>query len=202
MNLNLGCGTDIRPGFVNVDFRQLPGVDKVADLSKLPWPWADGEVDHVMMLDFLEHFPYRQTERILEDCWRMLKVGGKIEIQVPDLEHCARAASLTGPFCCNRCGWEFPEGDLRADFFICKQCRQSWMDVAEAAIHRLYGGQDYEGNWHHTGFTKLYLDRLLQMKGFTNITEQTINQNGETYYQNWNFKLIAEKSAYLWGEEP
>lgn len=201
MILNLGCGSDIRKDCTNVDFRQLPGVDQVVDLSKLPWPWKDGEADGVMMLDFLEHFPYAKTERILEECWRVLRVGGRLEVQVPDLEHCARAASLTGPFNCNACGWEFPAHDLRADFMICKQCRRAWFDIAESAIHRLYGGQDYEGNWHYTAFSDLYLDRLLQAKGFEVVERPKFNQNGETYSQNWNIKMIARKTENLWGEE-
>ena len=32
--LNLGCGNDIREGYVNIDSRKLPGVDKVLDLNK------------------------------------------------------------------------------------------------------------------------------------------------------------------------
>ena len=32
--LNLGCGRDIKPGFVNIDARGHPGVDVIADLGK------------------------------------------------------------------------------------------------------------------------------------------------------------------------
>lgn len=201
MKLNLGCGNDIRQGYVNVDFRQLPGVDQVVDLSKFPWPWKDGEIEEIAMLDFLEHFPYRQTGKILDECWRIMRVGGYLDVQVPDLEHCSRAASMTGPFLCNRCGWEWPVQDLRADFMICKQCRASWVDVAEAAVARIFGGQDYEGNWHQTGFTDLLLDRTLLAHGFDSIERIKHNQNGETYYQNWNMKMRARKVENLWSEE-
>lgn len=196
MKLNLGCGPDIKPGFVNVDLRDFPGVTKV-DLSSLPWPWKDGEVDEILMLDFLEHFPYRKTVPILQEVWRILKPGGRVEIQVPDLEHCARAASLVGPFDCNRCGWTFPQHDFRADFFNCGQCKQPWVECAQAAIHRLYGGQDYEGNFHYTAFTNIQLSKLLQAHGFDYVQEL----EREHQYKNWNFKLEAKKGVMSW-EEP
>lgn len=197
MKLNLGCGPDLKDGYVNADFRDIPGVTKV-DLSKFPWPWPDDSVDQILMLDFLEHFPYRKTTTIIRECWRVLKLGGKLEVQVPDLEHCARAAAMTGPFLCNRCGWQYPMHDLRADFFICKQCRQPWTECAQAAIHRLYGGQDYEGNWHFTAFTTLQLNRMLQAHGFDEIQEL----EHEHQYKNWNFKFSATKVKDLWGDEP
>lgn len=196
MKLNLGCGYDIKEGYLNVDFRDIPGVTK-ADLSKLPWPFNDGAVEEILMLDFLEHFPYRKTIPILQECWRILKPDGNLVIQVPDLTHCARAASFEAPFLCNKCGWEFPIVDYRADFFICEKCRQPWVVCAEAAIHRLYGGQDYDGNWHHTAFTMLQLDRLLQSNGFDNITEL----EAEHQYINWNFKIQCKKSSDPWSEE-
>jgi hypothetical protein len=34
MKLNLGCGRDIKQGFVNLDYMPLPGVDVVADLER------------------------------------------------------------------------------------------------------------------------------------------------------------------------
>ena len=200
MKLNLGCGADIRQGYVNVDFRQIPGVNEVVDLSKIPWPWKDGTVEEIMMHDFLEHFPYAQTGPILDECWRILRSDGRLDVQVPDIEHCARAASMTGPFLCNKCGWEFPTHDLRADFMICKQCRASWIEIAEAAIARMYGGQDYPGNWHQTGFSDLYLSKKLYIHGFDVWERVERNQNGETYHQNWNMRMITKKRDDLWRE--
>lgn len=189
MKLNLGCGTDAKSGYTNVDFRDLPGVQKV-DLSKLPWPWKDGEADEIIMLDFLEHFPYKKTEPILQECWRVLRTGGRLDVQVPDLSHCGRAASNERPFMCNRCGWTFSE---QSHLESCGDCGQSWADVALAASQRLMGGQDYEGNWHYACFSPPLLEELLLRNGFEDVQELTQNENGESYYQNWNVKLRATK---------
>jgi len=206
VKLNLGCGTDIKQGFLNVDNRELAGVGKVVDLSKLPWPWENGSVEHLLMLDFLEHFPYRQTNAILNECWRIMKMDAILEVQVPDFTHCGQVILNDRPYMCNRCGWEFPYVDKRAkhgsDDRHCGKCGQTYEEIRTAAVHRLYGGQDYPGNFHYTAFTEQILTELLESNGFGEIQKMDKNENGETYWQNWNLKLVAKKTGDIWGNEP
>lgn len=79
-SLNLGCGTDIRDGWVNLDVAALPGVDVVHDLNRLPLPFADGEFAHVYAKDVLEHVNYVD---VLRELHRILRSGGTLAIQVP-----------------------------------------------------------------------------------------------------------------------
>lgn len=91
--LNLGCGTDIRPaaeGWVNMDVAALPGVDVVHDLERLPWPFKDGEFDHVLASHVLEHVPHRVPGvrgdallAVLEEVHRVLAPRGTLEAVVP-----------------------------------------------------------------------------------------------------------------------
>lgn len=196
MKLNLGSGEDVRPGYVNVDFRDIPGVLKV-DLSSFPWPWPDGSVDEVMALDFVEHFSYLKTERLLQEIWRVLKPCGKLEVQVPDLEECARAACEIPPFLCNMCGFEFREKSEK-----CSQCGRSTRDISASAIQRMYGGQDFMGNTHLAGFTIKTMTRLLRDVGFEPFSLEAKNEKGETHRQNWNFKIVSLKSDDMWGDAP
>jgi SAM-dependent methyltransferase len=78
--LNLGCGFDIQPGWINLDRASLPGVDVVHDLENLPLPFADGSLDYVLAKDVLEHVDY---VRLLRELHRILRQGGTLEIRVP-----------------------------------------------------------------------------------------------------------------------
>jgi SAM-dependent methyltransferase len=78
--LNLGCGRDIRKGWVNLDCAKLPGVDVVHDLNCLPLPFATGEFTHICAKDVLEHLDYIP---LLRELHRVLQVGGSLEVQVP-----------------------------------------------------------------------------------------------------------------------
>ena len=39
--LNLGCGTDIKKGYINLDVAKLDGVDVVHDINRLPLPFKE-----------------------------------------------------------------------------------------------------------------------------------------------------------------
>jgi len=56
VKLDIGCGENKQPGFIGVDFRKLPGVDVVQDLSLFPWAEIPSEcADMVMASHLLEH---------------------------------------------------------------------------------------------------------------------------------------------------
>lgn len=78
--LNLGCGNDIREGYVNLDIAKLQGVDIVWDINKLPLPFKKEEFDEILCNDVLEHVEYIP---LLKDLHRILKKGGIIKIRVP-----------------------------------------------------------------------------------------------------------------------
>lgn len=79
--LNLGCGYDIKEGWINLDIAELEGVDIVHDLTKLPLPFADDEFDYIMCYDIIEHiFEYIP---LMKELHRILKKDGILEIKVP-----------------------------------------------------------------------------------------------------------------------
>lgn len=193
MRLNLGCGNDIRPGYVNVDQRRLPGVDRVVDLSDMPWPFETESADEVLMLDFLEHFPYEKTRVILMECYRILKPTSELVIQVPDGEHLMRALAKEGEYLCNRCGTSMLIQARGVNYPKCQKCGQDADAIAEAAMRRLYGGQDYAGNFHYVCFTKHSLTVKAAKSGFIFVTDE----ERDVQFPNWNFKLRFQRGD-LW----
>jgi SAM-dependent methyltransferase len=78
--LNIGCGTDIRDGWINLDSLPLHGVSMVHDIERAPFPFEDGCFDTILCQDVLEHVEYIP---VLRECYRILKKGGKLRIRVP-----------------------------------------------------------------------------------------------------------------------
>jgi len=74
--LELGCGMHPRPGAINVDKLDLPGVDVVWDLDKFPYPFKDEEFDEIYGQDIIEHLD--DVFMVMEELYRILKLGGTI----------------------------------------------------------------------------------------------------------------------------
>ncbi len=79
--LNLGCGTDIRKGYVNLDSVKLPGVDKVHDLNKVPYPFKDNTFDEIYASHVIEHL--EDLPKVMKELRRISKPGGRVIIRVP-----------------------------------------------------------------------------------------------------------------------
>ena len=139
--LNLGCGQDIKQGYVNADIRKLNGVDIVVDMEK-PLPFQNEEFDEVLMKDSMEHVSWRNIEQLINEVHRILKKGGKLIIQCPDLEEIAKQVILNPDFKFNEL-----EGYKAISFWV-------------------YGEQNYPENTHKSGFTKPALRKLLESHGF------------------------------------
>lgn len=82
--LNIGSGSDVVKGFINIDFFGVPGIDYAADLRK-PLLIPDNSVDGIFCEHTIEHLTYEQAQALLRECNRILKVGGVIRIILPDL---------------------------------------------------------------------------------------------------------------------
>ncbi len=65
IKLDLGGGASPQPGFVNIDYRDLPQVDIVHNLELFPWPLPDESCSLVMASHILEHIdPHGPDARI------------------------------------------------------------------------------------------------------------------------------------------
>ncbi len=140
--LNLGSGNDKREGYINIDSNRQFNPDLVMDVRVLDF--QPNEVDEILARDILEHIPIAECELTLKHWFAILKPGGKIIIQTPNLQTIAEninALSISNK-----------------------------IDLINVMIKRIFGGQDYDGNFHQNGFTPFTLQCLLNKIGFREIT--------------------------------
>jgi hypothetical protein len=86
--LNLGCGAEVHPAFVNVDLIEAPGVVK-HDLRQ-GIPYEDKTYDLVYHSTMLSHLRPADALTLTRDCYRVLKPGGILRIVTEDLEQMCR----------------------------------------------------------------------------------------------------------------
>jgi len=89
MRLNLGCGNNKLPGWINVDRSPACQPDEVVDLELCPWPWPDGSVDEILLNHVLEHLgatPERYIA-IMKEMWRVCRNDARVTIVVPHPRH-------------------------------------------------------------------------------------------------------------------
>ena len=73
-----GAGLEL-PGFINVDVAPVPGVDIVANASRLPFP--EKSCDSIACPALLEHVA--DPERVVSEMHRVLKARGEVRLVAP-----------------------------------------------------------------------------------------------------------------------
>jgi len=113
--------------------------------------FKDQSLGAVYASHVLEHFPMRETRRVLAEWYRVLRPEGRLIINVPDLDWACLA-------------WRHPA--LRTEYF---RHDEKFLEI-------FYGGQDEPGEWHYTAFSASRLRGLLYQIGFYHVdTEQRID---------------------------
>jgi predicted SAM-dependent methyltransferase len=82
LKLNLGCGSHHYSGYVNVDIKAP--ADLVCDCLKLPY--KENTIVEITSYHMLEHLTKEQGILALKHWYNILIVGGKLVVEVPDLE--------------------------------------------------------------------------------------------------------------------
>jgi len=83
IKLNIGAGDVEIPGYTPIDIR--------AGQAAYPLEYPDESVDEIRASHILEHFGHRETAAVIADWVRVLKVGGRLRIAVPDFDYIVNA---------------------------------------------------------------------------------------------------------------
>ncbi len=81
--LNLGCGKDLRKGYINIDIRSDVGADLVHDITK-PFPLKESSISEVVAQDVFEHLTVDQQSQLLRELHRIMMSGAHLKIRIPN----------------------------------------------------------------------------------------------------------------------
>lgn len=80
MKLNIGCGKDLKEGYVNLDVVDYGG-NKIHDLNKFPYPFEENTFDEIYASHILEHLDnFHDT---VTELYRIAKHDGIIIVYAP-----------------------------------------------------------------------------------------------------------------------
>ena len=153
VRLNIGSG-DLpmrMSGWVNVDEQPYAGVDLV--LRVPPLPWESDTVTEIYAGHFLEHLNRQDSIDFLNECWRVLRPGGRLGIMVPDMHETMRRYILDEP-----APMEWPAGHYRDLRDLDQFCEAIIFSTMQPSHHQ----------WAYDKFT---LGRALENAGFTVLGE-------------------------------
>lgn len=88
--LQLGCGPQPAPGWINSDWTAAPGVDLVGDIRE-GLALESGSMDHAVAIHFLQDLFWPDIPGVLKEIRRVLKPGGVLRLGLPDMDRAIAA---------------------------------------------------------------------------------------------------------------
>lgn len=83
--LQIGCGANLLPGWLNTTLYPFtPGAVFMDACQPLPMP--DACFDYIFSEHVIEHLEFAEAARMLRECQRILRDGGRIRLATPDLQ--------------------------------------------------------------------------------------------------------------------
>lgn len=165
--LHLGCGLNMLKDWLNTD--GLPSSKEAVWLDATgTYPFPEASFDFVFSEHMIEHVAYADAQRMLKECFRVLKSGGRLRISTPDL------AFLIGLY-----------GDGKSEL------QRDYIDWSAKTLgdpaHRedVFVINMFVRAWGHTFiFNEGVLRSCMEQAGFANVIRCELNSSTATPLQN------------------
>ncbi len=153
--LNVGSGSGVVDGWINIDRRHVQGVSVLADLNQIPWPFKNDSFEVVLCNHVLEHLT--DIVHAMEEIHRISVHGGCIVIRTP---YFANYESFRDPT--HR--WHFTWESF--DYFVA----ESGFFVYTNRKFRLVGKRlTFAHWWRHPGYYLFSLSQRTYEKYFSHL---------------------------------
>jgi predicted SAM-dependent methyltransferase len=150
-NVNLGCGTNPKPGWINIDI-----FDSHADLQldlREKWPFANASISHIYSEHVFEHFDFHnEVPHFLSEARRVLLSEGLFDVGVPDVENALR-------------GYGDPANPV---WCVLKTIHPQWCETQLDHINYIFR----QVTEHRYAWDYETLASILRKSGFVNITRR------------------------------
>jgi predicted SAM-dependent methyltransferase len=166
LKVHLGCGQDMRPGWMNIDLldpeteRPTTGAVFIQYDLRLGLPLPNECARTIYSSHFFEHLEYEQTVKLLRDCYRSLQPDGVFRIALPNFKSLFRA---------------YLEGDeAQLDLLIPRlppRIRNAAPDAVTIIDHISHGVLEYGQHKHLYDEEKVVA--LLEVMGYRSVNAST-----------------------------
>lgn len=165
--LNLASGTDVRPGWTNLDVvKQWPGAppcDVIWDARRDAIPYPEASVDEIYAGYLLLHLAPMYHQKVLSEIWRVSKPDGKVVFGEVDMK-LVMEHFLANPFDARTAELIWGEQGQACD----SRPGEGWMEYAE-----------FDKHCH--GFTESSLVETLKRAGFADFARIKVHSTAVWY---------------------
>jgi predicted SAM-dependent methyltransferase len=159
--LHIGCGKNPLDGWLNTDyFPDDPAILHLDATARFPLP--DNSVELIFSEHMIEHLPLAGGMSMIDQCFRVLKPGGRLRISTPSME--ALIAIYQDPL--------KPAYAAYIDYH-----RDHWFTGPLPTPAMIFN--DFYRNWGHlTIYDEATLRSLLERSGFVSIEPVPLGESG------------------------